>query len=222
MRVWTFSSQKGGSGKSTLSTQLAVHATECGERVLIVDVDPQGSAEVWHQKRGVDRHPGALRCLPEKLAKVLDGAANLQQTLVMIDTAPHSDRHALVAMRAADLVIAPTQASLFDLAALQDTASLLDNAGLKDRAVVVVNCVPPGKGEQAVFEEAKSVVSQYGLRICQSYVCHRRPFVTSTNEGKGVTEIGGAKAAADEIRALWLALNAFSPIAATRKPEAAR
>lgn len=221
MRTWAFVSQKGGSGKSTLSTQLAVHATECGERVLIVDIDPQGSAEAWHQRRGVDRHPGALRCLPEKLTRVLKGAADLGQSLILIDTAPHSDGNALVAMRSADLIIVPTQASLFDLAALEDTASLIDNADLKSKTIVVVNCVPTGKAEQATFEEAKAVAAKCGLTLCQRYVCHRRQFVTSTNAGKGVTEISGAKPAADEIRGLWLELNKLSPIAA-RNSEAVR
>ena len=222
MRTWSFISQKGGTGKSTLSTQLAVHATECGERALIVDLDPQGSAEVWHQKRGVDRHPGAMRCQPSNLAKVLEHARTFNITLILIDTAPHTDKDALVAMRASELIICPTQASLFDLKALEDTATLLDNANLKKKAAVVVNCIPPGsKTEAATYGEASAVVTSLGLRLCKKYVCYRRPFVSSTNEGRGVTEFSGApfKAAADEIRGLWLELNQMSPAVTPRKSE---
>ena len=221
MRTWAFISQKGGSGKSTLSTQLAVHATELGERVLIIDLDPQGSAEVWHEMRGVDRHPGALRCLPDKLGKVLDGARNLKHTLVLIDTAPHTEKGVIEAINAADLIICPTQASLFDLAALGETAKLLGHAGRKDDAVVVVNCIPPGQNEQQTFKEAAAAVAPYGLALCKSHVCHRRAFVTTTNEGKGVTETSTNKKAADEIRALWAGLSALSP-ATKKKPEVVR
>ena len=98
---------------------------------------------------------------------------------------------------------------------------LIDNADLKSKTIVVVNCVPTGKAEQATFEEAKAVAAKCGLTLCQRYVCHRRQFVTSTNAGKGVTEISGAKPAADEIRGLWLELNKLSPIAA-RNSEAVR
>lgn len=221
MRTWSFISQKGGSGKSTLSTQLAVHATECGERVLIVDLDPQGSAEVWHQKRGIDRHPGAMRCKPENLNRVLDNASTFGITLIMIDTAPHTDKDALTAIRSADLIICPTQASLFDLASLADTATLLENANVKSKAIVVVNQVPPGKSESATFAEAAAVVKTYGLALCSKHVCHRRAFVTSTNEGKGVTETAGDKKASDEIRSLWLELCRLSPMVAM-KSESAR
>lgn len=219
MRTWAFISQKGGSGKSTLSTQLAVHATECGERVLIVDLDPQGSAEVWHQKRGIDRHPGAMRCKPENLHKVLDNADTFGISLIMIDTAPHTDKDVLSAIRASDLIICPTQASLFDLASLEDTATLLDNANCKSKAIVVVNSIPPGKSENATFEEAAAVVKTYGIPLCAKYVCHRRAFVTSTNEGKGVTESSADKKASDEIKGLWLALAKLSPAVVPRKPE---
>lgn len=221
MRTWSFISQKGGSGKSTLSTQLAVHATECGEHVLIVDLDPQGSAEVWHQKRGIDRHPGALRCKPENLSKVLDNAATFGISLIMLDTAPHTDKDALTAIRSSSLIICPTQASLFDLASLADTAMLLENAAVKPKAIVVVNQVPPGKSEAATFAEAAAVVKTYGLALCPRYVCHRRSFVTSTNEGKGVTETAADKKAAEEIQRLWAELVKLSPVAA-RKGEVVR
>ena len=211
MRTWAFVSQKGGSGKSTLSTQLAVHATEQGERVLIVDLDPQGSAEIWHERRGVDRHPGALRCLPNNLGKVLDGAENLKHTLVVIDTAPHTEKGMIEAIRLANLIVCPTQASLFDLASLAETARLLGLAGRKDDAVVVVNCVPPGKTEKQTIKEAAAAVATYGLALCKTHVCHRWAFVTTTNGGKGVTEVATDKKAADEIRRLWVALNALSP-----------
>lgn len=217
MRVWAFVSQKGGSGKSTLSTQLAVHAVECGEKVLILDMDPQGSAETWHQKRGTDRHPGALRIRPENLQSVL-GKSGEFFTLIMIDTVPHTDKDALVAIRAANLIICPTQPSLFDLVSLGETATLLSHADAKTRAICVVNALPPGKGEAAIYAESAAVVNEYGLALAKQYICHRRAYVTSTNEGRGVTEMGGdAKKAADEIKRLWLELTVASPTVVARK-----
>ena len=41
MRTIAFVTQKGGSGKSTLASSLAVTAMEAGERVFIIDLDPQ-------------------------------------------------------------------------------------------------------------------------------------------------------------------------------------
>jgi chromosome partitioning protein len=39
--------QKGGSGKSTLALHLAVEAATTGQRVLVLDLDPQASSARW-------------------------------------------------------------------------------------------------------------------------------------------------------------------------------
>jgi energy-coupling factor transporter ATP-binding protein EcfA2 len=51
MRIIAFITQKGGSGKSTLCTNLAVAATEAGENVLLVDLDDQGTTAEWGKMR---------------------------------------------------------------------------------------------------------------------------------------------------------------------------
>ena len=45
MSIITFITQKGGSGKTTLVLSCAVAADELGVRVLILDMDPQKTAE---------------------------------------------------------------------------------------------------------------------------------------------------------------------------------
>ena len=52
MRTIAFVTQKGGSGKSTLASSLAVTAMEAGERVFIIDLDPQASLVKWSKMRG--------------------------------------------------------------------------------------------------------------------------------------------------------------------------
>ena len=52
MRTIAFVTQKGGSGKSTLASSLAVAAHEAGERVFIIDMDPQASLVKWSKARG--------------------------------------------------------------------------------------------------------------------------------------------------------------------------
>lgn len=54
MRVIAFVTQKGGSGKSTLAFCCAVAASEGGRSALILDSDPQGTAEAWYQDREVE------------------------------------------------------------------------------------------------------------------------------------------------------------------------
>jgi chromosome partitioning protein len=53
--------QKGGSGKTTLAVHVAVAAGEAGERVVIVDTDPQRSASTWGGSRQQDT-PSCAGC----------------------------------------------------------------------------------------------------------------------------------------------------------------
>ena len=108
MRIITFVTQKGGTGKSTLATSLAVAAMQAGEKVLAVDLDEQGTLAGWAEiRKGVapavarlPKHESAR--LPELLKKAADS-----YTLAILDT-PGTDSPATHnAMSAADLCLVP-------------------------------------------------------------------------------------------------------------------
>jgi chromosome partitioning protein len=216
MRTFALVSQKGGSGKTTLCTQLAVYAAECGEGVAILDLDSQGSALAWSRVRGT-KVPAVLPANPEQIPDLVKNSPMFGVSLLLIDTMPHSDAGALAAIRAADLIISPTQPSFFDIAALRDTTKLLDLCGRMDVAAGVVNNLPSGKGAKAAFEEAAVAIQGLGLRVCEAPVCNRRPFVNAIGRGAGVTEIYRADKAAQEIMALWDELNRLCPIVTPAK-----
>ena len=210
MRVWSFVSQKGGAGRSTLSTQLAVYAEQRGEAVCLLDMDPQRSAVVWGEHRD-SRGPTVLPAEPGALSELIVSAANLGFTLVLIDTAPHSDGMALAAIDVANLIVCPTQSSLFDIAALADTAALLDLREARGRAITVINGLPT-VGTESVYDTASVAITRIGLKLATARVCHRRAFVVAVNTAKGVTELSKSDKAASEIHTLWLELNALAPI----------
>ena len=51
MKTVAISSQKGGSGKTTIAVHLAVCAERAKKRIAIIDLDPQGSALEWFNRR---------------------------------------------------------------------------------------------------------------------------------------------------------------------------
>ena len=72
MRTWAFVQQKGGSGKSTTASNLAVYAEEKGETFLVIDLDPQRSATLWSSaRRGTNNEPMVIDGLPEKLSDIV-------------------------------------------------------------------------------------------------------------------------------------------------------
>ena len=56
LNVLGIAGQKGGVGKTTLATCLAVAAQEDGLKVAIFDIDDQGSASFWHDERRKTLH----------------------------------------------------------------------------------------------------------------------------------------------------------------------
>src|SRR5215208_6995292 len=115
-------SQKGGNGKTTIAINLAALAAE-SEKVLLLDLDPQGSALEWASRRG-DRPPDITPAHPASLGREIERGEKDGYTFAVIDTAPHADHAALQAARAADLVVIPCRPATFDLAAINATLDL--------------------------------------------------------------------------------------------------
>ena len=117
MRILSLASQKGGSGKSTLAGSLAVAARQTGERVVVVDLDPQGSLAEWGRQREAkdivfrEVEPNALvRWVAEtrKVAAV---------SLVIIDTAGTFGPEVDAALKQSDFILVPVRPSASSQAA---------------------------------------------------------------------------------------------------------
>lgn len=116
MKSLVFLSQKGGSGKTTLSVHTAVTAQESGEQVVIIDTDPQQSATTWADARESDSPPVATISVGE-IDKVMNAARQEGISLAVVDTAPHATPDASKVAQIADLVVIPVRPSAFDIAA---------------------------------------------------------------------------------------------------------
>src|SRR5438105_14194284 len=114
MRTIAFVTQKGGSGKTTLASCLAVAALEGGERVFVIDMDPQKSLVHWSKARGGNDVP-VEAVSAAKLPETLTALAKNKITLTIIDTAGSESPATIAAMKAADLCIIPARPNVFDI-----------------------------------------------------------------------------------------------------------
>src|SRR5919202_5256661 len=141
-RVVSLVTQKGGSGKTTLCLNLAVAAEEAGVRCLIVDLDPQGTAEAWYQDREAAA-PRLVRGEAADLARALAVARGQGFGLVLIDTPGRDEPAVAAAVRASDFCLVPCRPTPADMKAQPTTAATVRRLG-KPMAFVLTQTPPRG------------------------------------------------------------------------------
>jgi len=198
MKTVAIVSQKGGSGKTTIAVHLAVSAELAKKTVAIIDLDPQASALEWYSRRDAET-PEVIKATPEQLPALQKQAEKNGADLMIIDTAPHSDRAAVVAAGLADLVLIPCRPSAFDVAAIGTTLGLLKLNKALDRTAILINAAP-ARGAMADMAEAglSEIVPVIPVRMH-----HRAAYSHAINSGNSVEEYDPHGKAAEEIRALY-------------------
>ena len=198
MRTIAFVTQKGGSGKSTLASSLAVAAREAGEKVFIVDMDPQASLMKWAKTRDDPEMPVAA-VSAGKLAAALAVMEKKGVTLVIIDTPGNDSGEAKAAMKAADLCVIPARPNVFDLWASELTRKTLKE--MRREFVFLLNQCPPAQQSARVEQGAKALEAMGGLITPLIAACV--DYQEAARHGLGVTELHRSGSAAEDMRKLW-------------------
>lgn len=197
MRTIAIISQKGGAGKTTLSTNLAVAAHQAGLRCAIVDLDPQATARKWGDKREA-AEPEVIGDHAERLPQLVDAARSNGADLLVIDTAPNADRASLAAARAADLILIPCRPAAFDLEAIEATRDLASIA--KKPAWVVLSSAP---ARSAIVEEARKGLEAEGAQVAPQVIHQRVAYSYAVIDGRAASEYEPEGKAAEEVAALF-------------------
>jgi chromosome partitioning protein len=197
MKTIIIANQKGGSGKSTLVTHLAVAAERAGDGpVVITDTDPQGTTADWFNAREAQT-PGyvnaTMATLDEKIAALSDAGASW----LFVDTAPAINEKNADLLRLADLVIVPLCASPNDLRALSQTLPILQAAGRP--FVFVLTRVNP---QARLTVQTVMTLSEHGP-VIQPPLRERVGYPTAMIDGRTAQEIDPSGPAALEVAELW-------------------
>lgn len=198
MKTLAILSQKGGTGKTTLAVNLSVEASRrFGQPACLIDLDPQVSATQWGDSREAGA-PTVVSCQAARLDPVLSRCRQDGCPLVIIDTAPHSETAALLAARAADLILVPCRPAIFDLRAIAATVELARVAGVE--ACAVLNAVPPRGG---LADEAAEALVGYGLKLAPVRITQRAALVNCLTDGRAISEFEPKGKANQEIQRLF-------------------
>ena len=201
MRTLAVIALKGGSGKTTVATHLALAAHLRGLKTLVVDIDPQASShEVLSARQGPG--PECITSSGVKLMAAQLAAVGMKTDLLLIDTpagAVEDVSEAIVLADAAVMVVRPT---LLDIAALARTLAIVRR--LKKPSTVVVNQAPVAREgvEAPVVKRALRALEYMRLPIAPVIVRARAVYQTAVETGRSAEEMPDP-AAAGEIAALW-------------------
>lgn len=199
--------QKGGSGKTTLSMQLAGTLAKKKNKVLVVDADPQGTATRWAASAEDDKpFPASVVGLSAANEKVHREVKKFIENydFIIIDCPPAADSPVpQSALLIADLALVPVIPSPLDLWAAVGIKKVIENVGdinesLKSR-LVVNQCQP----NTNLAKDALEVLPEFGIKVCKNYLRQRTAYRQSAVFGQVVQDFGSkAKEAIEEIEAL--------------------
>jgi chromosome partitioning protein len=175
--------QKGGAGKTTISTNIAVCLSNLGKKVGLIDLDPQQSAGMWYELRQNNIADNMIDLLLHDY--ILDNVLKTHcghYDIIVIDTPPHAKDSALKLIRRSDFVIIPAQLSPMDIWATQP---ILDMA-LETHTphFMVLNRVPYAS---KVSDKLRESLIESKLPLSQTAIGNRNSYVAAFLQGSGVT-----------------------------------
>ena len=203
MDVWAVIAQKGGSGKTTLSTNLAIEALRTRLKTIIIDVDAQKSATHWGQRR-LEKHAEnqlpVWTMKPAQVAKQLLRAEGENFDLVLIDTAGSLSTAQANLLTSVNFAIVPCQPSILDIETVSTTVDLLNSHGVS--YAITLTRVPALGQDEAM---ARTELNKLGT-VAKPFTGERKAYKGAFAAGEGVSEFRKDEKAAFESYALfkWL------------------
>jgi len=197
MRILAVTSQKGGSGKTTLSGHIAVQATIAGDGpVVLIDTDPQASLADWWNERENDL-PAFAQTSVGRLAHDLEHLRAQGFKYAIVDTPPAITAAIQTVIALSDLVLIPTRPSPHDLRAAAATVDLAERSG-KPLMFVINGAAPRAR----LTAEAAIALSQHGT-VAPVTIHQRTDFAASMIDGRTVMELNPKSRSAREVETLW-------------------
>jgi chromosome partitioning protein len=198
---------KGGSGKTTIATHMALAAHLRGLKTLVADIDPQRSATEVLQAR-VGEGPRCIGVTGPNLFATQLAAVGSGTDLMVVDTAAGAIEdvtHAIVLADVSLLVVRPT---LLDIGAAVRTVDIIKR--LKKPALVVVSQAPPSRDgvEPPTVKRALRALAFIRLPVVPTIIRSRAIYQSALETGKSAEECFDVNAA-HEMGELWTFVDRF-------------
>ncbi len=210
MSIVLFGGEKGGTGKTTLATNMAAMLALQGKDVLLLDTDRQGTASFWATIREDTEIEPRIACVQKfgkGLASQVRDMANRYDEIV-IDAGGRDSMELRYSLGVSDRAYIPVQPFQFDIWTIRQMDELVEMAqGLNEKlqASIVLNRVStnPAVREDEETRDFFQEEDFQHLNLVNTVLRDRISFRKSGRDGLSVVEWKQDKKAADEMNQLY-------------------
>lgn len=198
---------KGGSGKTTLATNLTVMRASDGKKVLLVDADEQHSASDWAaQREAIGLHtPWSTIQLSGKSIYAQIKRLKDDYDDIIVDVGGRDTTSQRSALLVADLFLAPFKPRSFDIWTVGEVKSMIGELKAANPELMCLAVINQADSRGADNEEAIGILNECpDLKCLEGSIGHRKAFGNAAAEGLGVVELKlQDKKASQEINELY-------------------
>ena len=203
--IITIGNQKGGVGKTTIATNIAVISAINNKKTLLIDADIQGSSMDFRSLREDNlASVHAVQIIKPTIHTDLTAFKSFSN--IFIDAGGRDSDTFRSAIMACDVLLVPVTPSPYDIWSSEETFKLLAQARIykKINAFIVLNQVIANTNISRDVQNAlNDIAKEYNLNICKTLLYSRVAYKESVSQGKGLAEYAPKSKANIELQNLY-------------------
>lgn len=192
--------EKGGVGKSTITTNVAVEMVSQGARLMLIDSDPQKTSLNWIDRRN-ELNPTFSKIFgvsKEGNVREIIKELSINYDIILLDASGRDSKSLRTALTICDKFYCPIKPSQADLETLPHVCELISaSSDINDKlkSYAIISMASPNYRTNDHTEASSSIndLNNY-LKLSKSVIMERKVYKDALLQGKGVTELQNNKA----------------------------